>query len=367
MALTDVFSSWRATALQSRFSLDDLLESWLDALVACLPGRLRRLLARRDQRLVVVPAGATAQVFRMRAGEREAMGELDPQVLGSLQAILAGVRGRQRRTVVELPAGQVLTRSVSFPSQVRDNLPRVVGYEIDRLTPFQVDQVYFDFRIRDVPARADKISVELALCRRDQARDWLQRLRDAGAPAELLTWDGAWSKANLLPAQERANRGAGLFSPTKLLLLLLLMLAAAALATPVWQMQQLRNERESAVAELKSRAEKVHEMRTALERAREGSVAVLQRKWEQPRMIDLLRELTERLPDDTWVQNLDYREGEVQVRGESAQATGLISLLDQAPGFGDVTFRSPVVPVAGTGRERFHISFRYSRPQEREP
>ena len=81
-------------------------------------------------------------------------------------------------------------------------------------------------------------------------------------------------------------------------------------------------------------------------------------------MINLLRELTERLPDDTWVQNLDYRDGEIQIRGESAQATALINLLDQAPGITEVTFRSPVVQVSGGGRERFHISLKYKRPEQ---
>jgi len=364
MALTDAFRSLRLPALSSSYSLDDGLGRWHDALVSCLPDKLRRLLARRDNRLILVPAGTTARLFRAQGGERSAVGKLDPQVPGSLQAALSGPKGGRRRTVVELASERVLKRRVSFPVQVRDNLVQVLGYEIDRLSPFQSDQVYFDFRIHDDLARGDKLSVELALCRRDQAREWLQRLRDAGAPAESLTWSGAWPKANLLPVSERPHRGSALFSLNKLLLLLVLVLGAAALATPIWQKQQIHDARAAAIEELNLRAEKVHELRTSLERARQGSVAVLQRKLEQPRMIDLLRALTERLPDDTWVQNLDFRDGEVQVRGESTQATALINLLDQAAGITEVAFRSPVVQVAGSDRERFHISLKYERPEE---
>jgi len=364
MALTDAFRSWRVPALSSSYSLDDFFALWHDALVSCLPDRLRGVLARRDHRLIVVPDGAFARLFEVHGGERLAVGELDPQLPGSMQSVLAGAKGMRRRSVVELAPEQVLTRSVSFPSQVRDNLAQVLGYEIDRLSPFQSDQVYFDFRVHDEAGRGDKLSVELALCRRDLASDWLQRLRDVGAPAESLTWNGAWPKANLLPVSERPQRGSGPFSLNKLLLALVLMLGAAALATPIWQKQQIRDDRAAGIEDLKVGAEKVHEMRTSLERARQGSVAVLQRKWEQPRMIDLLRELTERLPDDTWIQNLDFRDGEIQVRGESTQATALINLLDQAPGITEVAFRSPVVQVAGSGAERFHISLTYERQQE---
>lgn len=364
MAITGSLRSLGATALGSSYSLDGLLERWHDALLSCLPGGMRRLLSRREQHLILVPQGAKARVFESRGDEEMAVGELDRDAPGSLQAVLAGGKGGRRRTQVRLAADQILKRQVTFPAQVRDNPAQVLGYEIDRLSPFQSDQVYFDFRTLDDRARGDKLRLELALCRRDQAETWLQHLRERGAPVDRLTWEGAWPKANLLPPAERPQRGSGAFSLTSLLLLLVLLLATAAMATPIWQMEQIRAEREARITDLRTRAEKVNEVRTALERARQGSVAVLQRKWEQPRIIDLLLELTQRLPDDTWVQNLDYKDGEIQIRGESAQATALINLLDQAPGITEVTFRSPVVKVAGSGLERFHVSLKYQRPED---
>jgi len=111
-------------------------------------------------------------------------------------------------------------------------------------------------------------------------------------------------------------------------------------------------------------AEEVARVRADLERARLGSVEVLNRKREQPRMTDLLRELTDLLPDNTWVQTMNYREGAADIRGESAQATALIGVLEQGPGIDDVSFRSPVMQVASSGTERFHIAFDYRRPAE---
>ena len=73
-----------------------------------------------------------------------------------------------------------------------------------------------------------------------------------------------------------------------------------------------------------------------------------------------MKRLTERIPDNTWIQNLDYDKGEVQLRGESTQATALIGILDEMPGIDEVRFRSPVVQIAAKGKERFHISFRYT-------
>jgi general secretion pathway protein L len=147
--------------------------------------------------------------------------------------------------------------------------------------------------------------------------------------------------------------------PVKLLLGLVLTLAALVLGTPLWQKARTLESLEAEVRKTRADAVQVDEARQDLERARSGSTEVLRQKWEQPRMLDLFRELTERIPDDTWVQSLEYQNGEVQLRGESGQATALIGLLEEAPGFDGVSFRSPVTQVARTGKERFNLAFAY--------
>jgi len=365
MPATAYLQSLRASAIASRLIPEGLRERLHDALLTCLPTVLRRFWARYEQSLIIIPkGGGAATVIHSQGSERVELGGLDLQAPGSLQATFSGLKGGHPRTLIRLSSDQVLRRSVSLPVQVRSNLVQVLGYEMDRLSPFRSEEVYFDFRILANPAPSDKVMVDLALCRRDQVREWLTNLRDGGVPVDQVTWDGAWPKANLLPLLERPQRGTRPFSVNKVLLLAIFLLTVAVLVTPLWQMQHLLDDRIAEIAKLKVRAHEVHETRTALERARQGSVAVLQRKWEQPRTIDLLRELTERLPDDTWIQNLDYRDGKLQIRGESAQATALINLLDQAPGITAVAFRSPVVQVARSGRERFHIEFTYKRSED---
>jgi general secretion pathway protein L len=144
------------------------------------------------------------------------------------------------------------------------------------------------------------------------------------------------------------------------------LLIAAVLITPIWQKTREQENLTRELRHVRIAAEEVEQVREALERARLGSVEVLNRKRGQPRMTDLLRELTDLLPDGTWVQTLNFRDGEVDIRGESTQATALIGLLEQGPGISAVSFRSPVMQVASTGQERFHISLQYN-PAASEP
>lgn len=358
MALSDSLSFLRG--MRSPRPVPAAPDTLVERFVPCLPTGLRRRLASRDRRLVVSPDGDSARLFLATGEELEPIGTLGLAGAGALPGPVAGgAKELLRRTVLTLPADAVLTRRISLPAQVRDTLPQAIRFELDRLSPFQVEQVVYDFA--PVPgAKGDtRLRVDLALCRRDRVDGWLRRLREAGSPIDRVTWEGAWPKANLLPEAERPRRRQPLLDPTKLLLGLVLTLAALTLGTPLWQKARALESLEAEVRKARAQAVQVDEARQELERARRGSTEVLRQKWEQPRMLDLLRELTERIPSDTWVQSLEYQNGEVQVRGESGQATALIGLLEQAPGFDGVSFRSPVTQVARTGKERFNLAFVY--------
>jgi len=374
-----------------------MLDTWRRQLGTCMPRSLRPLLLGHDRRLVVrLPdagpvsdaqsapadgpapgasaagrdetpaawsAGDSARLYLAEDDARQPLGELRLDTVDPLHLPSGGQGRPMRRTVLELPPAQVLRRSLSFPLQVQENLQQVVRYELDRLSPFQADQVLFDAHIGGTSRRGDRILVDLALCRRDRVEPWLQRLREAGTPAEELTWDGAWPRANLLPVGERPRRRNNGLRLSLALLLLVLSLGAAALVTPLWQRGQVLDALQAELARTRTAAQEVDKLRTDLDRARQGSVAVLQRKLDQPRVIDLLRELTVKLPDGTWIQNLNLDKGEVQLRGESTQATALLALLEKAAGVQGVSFASPVTQVAQTGAERFNIAFQYQRPK----
>ncbi|MBK5971212.1 hypothetical protein CCR91_21205 [Thiorhodovibrio winogradskyi] len=319
------------------------------------------MLQRQAPTLIVSPRGEDALLLRQLESERVPITVLTDRVDTSLNNLVTRPRSGWRETVLELPAEDVLTRSLSLPAQVKAGLRKVIGYELGRLTPFNSQEVYYDVFTEGTRPRGGQLNVRLALCRRDLADHWLERLRQLGSPAARLCWQGAWDGANMLPDAQRSRRGSYGWLINIMLLLLICALLAAVMNSPVRQKREQLEQLTGVLQGLRADAEQVPTIREELESARAGSVAVLNRKAAQPRMIDLLRELTERLPDNTWVQTVNYRNEDVDVRGESGQATELLNILEQAPGISEVTFRSPVMQVSQTGKERFHIAFQYRR------
>ncbi|MBB1072968.1 fimbrial assembly protein [Rhodoferax sp. 4810] len=338
-------------------------QAWRAALLTCLPPRLKSLLSRQPPRLVVCPAAGldapVAELWRIVDEQRDFLGELTRDGKETLAQLLPGTRFDWQDTHVELPAQAVLTRELQLPIQVKNQLHQTVMYEMNRLTPFQPAEVYFDVRTHGSVARHTKIAVTLALCRRDQLAPWLQRLRQAGAAPNDLTWIGAWPNANLLPLNERPRRRYLTTWMTTTLIIITFAFVTATLATPLWQKQQQHRALTKALRQIKRQADLIPALRTELEQARAGSMAVLNYHAQAARLTDLWRELTTRLPDDTWIQTLNYVNQEVDMRGQSAAATALIGLLEPAPGINSVHFSSPVMQLSNTGKERFQIAFTY--------
>jgi len=364
MALTDSLSALKLPALIPGGAISRLARARL-ALLRCLPRAPRLWLASRHPDLVVAPDGDYAQLFRDVIGERELIGAIDIQAQDVASVLGATEKQRWRRTILELPADLVLTRRLVLPAQVRDNLHKVLAYELDRLTPFGPNEVFFDARIASGLKGGSKIEIELAVCPRAQASHWLDHLHALQIPVSTLTWPGAWDEANLLPAEARPRPRRLPLILASLMFALVAGLIAAVLITPLWQRAQDQERLTQQVRRVGAEAEEVSRVREALERARLGSVAVLERKRDYPRMTDLMLELTQLLPDGTWVQTLNYRDGAVDIRGESMQATSLIGILERGAGINNVTFRSPVMQIAASGSERFHIAFDYRSAEAR--
>ncbi|NCA71665.1 MAG: fimbrial assembly protein, partial [Sphingobacteriia bacterium] len=284
--------------------LDDALERVRQFFMACLPGRLRRILARRDRRLLIEVSESAAQLVLVSGEDRESVGALELEGAIQLPDLAGPTPGRRPTRVLMMPAGSVLLRTVSLPAQVKANLAQVMRYELDRLSPFQAADVLYDFTPRPAPKGAPRLSIDLAICRRDLTEGWIRRLREAGAPVDRVAWPGAWPTANLLPPAERPVRRLELLRWDRLLWVAAAGLVVALLVGPLWQRNQILLALDEDLRQARAEAVAVDDLRQELEQARLGSTAVLQQKWDSPNLLLMLRDLTDLLPDDTWLQTL---------------------------------------------------------------
>ena len=87
-----------------------------------------------------------------------------------------------------------------------------------------------------------------------------------------------------------------------------------------------------------------------------ASQFLVEKKKNATLVIEFVDEISRILPDHTWIARLDLSGNKLQLQGQSQASSSLISIIEASPYFENVSFQSPVVQIAGTDRDRFHLS-----------
>ncbi|PLY14744.1 MAG: hypothetical protein C0631_09470 [Sedimenticola sp.] len=328
-----------------------LVHWWLSGLTRCLPQRLKKRRGDKKEYLLDLIGDQAALGMRTESGVQPV-----GRISLDLAPAISPFDNKSVPVVMQLPTATVLIRHISLPLAVEKNLRDALKYEMDRLTPFSADQVFYDFRVLARDRERQKFSVELAVVRKSDITPWIEWLKANGVIATKATSSSLWERANLLPEQFRAQKKSGTGRQTWVLFTILMVLCAIALIGPLWKKRAQVIELGEQLNVVRNQADVVVALKDRLDERNLLSGHVIEMRNQYVPAVELLRELTDRLPDDTWVLQLDTRGNRVEVRGESEQATQLISVLEDSPLFNSVTFRSPVVQMPRTDSERFHIS-----------
>ncbi len=261
-----------------------------------------------------------------------------------------------------------------LPMAVEENLVRTLAYDLDRHTPFRPDQVYFDAVVigRDPARKTIRV-------------DWTAALRRASStPLGGTPRIGAQPLSRCYPDLRRRRRRSSIccrleararrmlwrqwhvWAPTALVA----MVALAAVLVPLLQ------KREYAIALLQQtesarvQAEASDRLRREFERLQNDYNYALARKYMYPGVVQIIDDVTRVLPDDTWLSQLELKtttkgkdtQRDLFLRGESANGSRLISLLEDTKRVEQAALRSPTTKLQPGPGEVFDLGAQV-RPQ----
>jgi len=261
--------------------------------------------------------------------------------------------------ILLLRPGQYLRRRFDLPAAARENLKQVVGFELDRHTPFTADQVYFAVKVADVLPKQSQIRVDVALTPKRVLDGFVNQL-----PTVSLRQATISAGPDLRPEQDFDLLPPELKSkPPRLLRLLnlglaglLVVLLVLAFAVPVVRYDRTIQSLERQVDQTRRAAAKANDIKRELLQLQKQIRFVLDKKNEAPPIITLMEEISQRIPDDTWLTGFQFRDGRINIDGKSPAASKLVELLEASPYLKDVHFVSPITHDRASGLERFRIS-----------
>jgi general secretion pathway protein L len=268
-------------------------------------------------------------------------------------------RGRMRLC---LGHGEALVRRVAMPAATEENLRQVLAFEMDRLTPFRADEVYFDYRVLARDAAAGQLSVLLALAKRDLVDARAGALRALGASVQGVAVrddvGNAPAPLDLLPSEQRGERETARERLVqRALIAAVVILLVLALVFPLWQKRSTVIALQPLLGQAKQSAEGADRVERTLERQVNDYNFLLAKKHANYPALAVLEEISRLLPDNTWVQQLDVKTSgktrEVQITGETMSSSKLIEILEQSQLLRNATPRGTVTRGSTPNSERF--------------
>jgi general secretion pathway protein L len=341
---------------------------WTGELSQLVPERFA-IFGRGDRAPMLAIRDGEASIADARPGitsHRTAIGSLEPAQRRAAVRTLLERAGEQRgRARATLGPDDALVRRVAMPAATEENLRQVLEFEMDRLTPFRADEVYYDYRVVSRDAAAGQLVIQLVVARREVVDARVRELRDLGVSVQGVAIredaPGAGAPLDLLPTEQRGERESSRDRFIQRIVVgVVLLLLFVALIYPVYRKRETFIALNPIVNQARQEAEAADGLARELERQVADYNYLLARKHGTAPALAFLEEMSRLLPDNTWVQQLDVKTvgktREVQISGETASSSKLIEILEGSTLLQNAAFRGNVSRGTQSGTERFLIS-----------
>jgi general secretion pathway protein L len=342
-----------------------ILAWWLGELSGLIPESVSRIFKHQPHITTVEIDGGHA-ILGHRKGDRwwnvgrvELTG-IDPDITRDEIARLARRAGlHAQQVVLYLPTTRVLRRSINLPLAAAENLREVLGFEMDRHTPFRAEEVYYDYRIAKLDRDARRVTAIVTVAAKAHVDQALAMLKSWGlTPIRVGVGDerSDGETTSLLSLASRSIQGALLRKLCGGLAIAACLLAAVATYLPLYREKQLLAAYETKLEATRGVAAAAEKLKKQVAGMLERSRFLAERKLAEPSITELLDEVTRRLPDDSWVTQFRAEGDELVLSGYSPHASALIGLLEDSQMLEQVHFGSPVTFDQRLGAERFTLS-----------
>lgn len=362
MATASAQSLERLKLAWSRSPVPGFLRWWGGELAALLPARMRAWLQRGPDVLWLSVRPAELSVKRGNTGA--VLATIPANLPADAQRIAfagacAGSDPDDRRLVLVIPAESALHRRLVMPVAAAADPRKVVGYELDRQTPFKPDQLYFDVRVSADPAPAGQVVLDLYAAPKAELDPMLERLGAIGVrpdAVDVQTADGSLAAVDLLPFDlhpRRVDRRRRLnWALAAACVVLVVLVLAQWLANRRAALAQMQTQ----VAAMRAQASRSEQLRAQLAGALAASKFLVKRKAENPPPLLVLDELTRNLPPTAWLDAMTLDDsGGLDIKGEASHAAALVDQLGKSRILQEPKLQGVIQPDPATGKERFEV------------
>ena len=353
------------------FDLKRFFLWWGRELSFWIPERLKQALSDKTGYIFLHITAEKIKFSSLIEGQRKTIAELafNEEGLAQAQKLLEENEDvKKAHLILRLSSEQAIKKILYLPAAAKGNIKQVVSFELDKYTPFSTDQVYFALKPLGKEGNG-QVKVLLVLTPRDILDAIYLQLNDAGIYPDIVDYDEEANNFNedldiynLLPERERPVKNKIEQTLTWLFGFILLVLVVAVLVFPVWHEAQNVDSLKQQIKQLKKDTEFVQSQQLEIDQIVDETEQLNQVKKNTPALLEIINTLSHLIENDTWMTHLQFKQGRLQLQGQSPTAEALIGVLEASPLFSNVRFVSPLTKDKRTGLERFQISINVNTP-----
>lgn len=334
------------------------IQRWLQKLTATLDFIVTRASA----------ADADAAIFEiddsfvtLHVRQRGGIGQIaccDADEAGFQQlARKASEHGLPHLLVLRVPPAVALQKRLTVPAAARRHLEGLLGFEMDRETPYARDEVYWHYSVCSQDAAQGRLEIDLVVVPRSFVDPLVAMARRAGLDPAGIEVTNAAGKATLVRfSAEKKLQWLRSQRPLVAMAAAACLLAVVAVALPFIRQQQALAAANAAVEPLTAQAQEAATLRQSIDQVASTAEFLKNERDRNGSALAALANATHALPDDTYLTALSMHQGRLTMTGVSPSAAKLVGSLAQSPVFHEPAFDSPVVENGNGGLETFTIS-----------
>lgn len=331
--------------------LRDVMAWWVRQMHALLPHRL--LSDARSADALIIGVQGDWLHFSQRRKQREELlvrYRADDAELGRTKAAIR--RRHYKRVILRPDPTALLERKVVLPLAAERDLQHVLRYEMDRLTPFTADQVFWAASIERRDRTAGQLHLSLMLVPRSLVQFALTAIAAIGlrvTAIESAARHGPVRTIDLVQHSSDHRRLLNLAWST------VAALALIAIATPFIKQSLARAAVEAGINKLQPQIVQVDALRHRIAAGSAGNDVIVAERARIGDVLQVLATVTDLLPDDTVLADLSIRQGKLSITGRSSTAPALIPAMAEDPTLHNPSFAAPVTRTQDGKADTFVI------------
>lgn len=339
--------------------LTNLLTWWKKQMRDLVPASFRQFEQNRQHGLVAVVDvwdDSTVELFLGNGSRRTSLGQYEASSTALREALARLPKAKRRSPTLRVSADLLLERQVVLPLDAERDLEQVAAYEMDRLTPFRAEEVFWTVTAGQRDVARNQLHVRIAVIPRMRVQAVLADLQRAGLiPAQIVAGETMQPCQSIPLGEGRPVRTWLRSRPDAYSLAGCGVLAIAAAVLPFVLQSVAGASIEAQIGLMRPQAIEAERLRKEIAIGAIAADAVMTARAQLTPPLQAIAMLTDMLPDDTFLTTLSTLQGKLTISGRSAAAARLIGAMAANPLIHNPAFTAPVIRDEISGGEMFSI------------